>query len=505
MNKKKVISLALAAVLAASSAVVALPATGVEAASKVSVDLVTKTTGNDGTTTTYTYDKNGLLKKSVTKHSSTNKYKTPIKSDYDWTTNRDANGDYISTTYTYGITGYYTTTDKDETTTTKKYTYNTSGKAKGQLKKVVTTEESKNTYSCIYTISGDDATKVAEYKADNEGSYVATTKTVTTDTYAYKKANLKTVTSVTKAPAYPTYSKVTGRYAKTEEGAWIAYDDATDKDTYAESTDTEYLNGPSYKNDTVTTTTVNTYTFKKSKPTQVKSQTTTVNNNITLSPVCSDPVYGTDGYSWTRSVVGYNTDQDQTTTVNSAVTKKYTFDKKGNLTKRTYTDPGTYTTQSTSTYTTAAGTSTTTTYPAVAYKKDKFASTYKWSYDKNRNLKKNSYTSTNSDYNYKTETYIPSTATTPFTIVYGGEFYVDNVTKGTTSYENTLKNGTTTIKSRMITSNSAQNGGKNPYKSISKESNTIKTKKVNSTYKKQVAAQQYKLTNDVNTAASFGL
>ncbi|MCR5397584.1 MAG: hypothetical protein K6E64_08995 [Lachnospiraceae bacterium] len=506
MNKKKVLSLALAAVLAASSAVVALPATGVEAASKVSVDLVTKTTDNAGNTTTYTYDKNGLLTKKVVKYSKTSKNKIAVTADSNSTDITDANGDDIGWIDTYGITGSHTLTTKTDTTTTTKYTYNTSGKAKGQLKKAVTTAEKKETYSDVYSISGDDATKVAEYKANNEGSYVATRKTVTTDTYAYSKANLKKVTSVTKAPSYDTYSKQTGRFAKaTKNYNAIAYDSATSTYTYPESTDTMYLNGPSYKNDTTTSTTVSTYTFKKSKPTKVKSQTTTVENNVSLSAQFSDRVYGTDGYSWSRSIVGYDTYSSQNTEVKAATTEKFTFDKKGNLTKRSYTDPGTYTTQSTTTYTSAAGTSTTTTDPAVAHKTDKFASTSKWSYDKNRNLKKESYTSTDSSYNYKTETCTYSTATAPTTYVYGGEFYVDNVTKGTVSYENTLKNGTTTIKARMITSNSVRNGGKNPSKTISKVSNTIKTKKVKSTYKKQVAAQQYKLTNSVNTAASFGL
>ena len=550
-KRSKVLAAVLAAALAFSGAAAGVSVSGVDAsaASTESVSLVTKAVGNDGSVTKYTYNKMGLVAKAVTKYATVNVYNSGVSNiadedptsytlsdgsevDYDtflngYTYDEDT-GEYLynglaiaASNYKATVTGTKSTKDSSTTVTTTKYTYNTSGKAKGMLSKAVTTETETTDYTVTYN------TNDAAYNAKYSGSYTSTKTTTTTKEYTYKKKALASVTTVVEAPDYATYSNVTGYYTNKHlversyyykwasrtyvdtETAYTDYTDAYDGGmyipndttssyatyTYELNDDTEYLNGGSYKDDKTTTTTVTTYTTKKNKPVKATSVTTAESVDVDMCDVWGDST--TSGNTTTYTLVGFETDEYDYTRNYGTVSAAYKYDKKGRLKKATANTDRTYSESYIYKNTTIAGITTTLQMPTVTYNGDKGSVTDTYTYNKSGNVKKNVTSSTYSDYYYGTETYKYATynsgvLTALGGIVYSNEFWVNNTTKGTTTYSFTEDKKTTTLDT---TYSSVTNGGKDPYKNLSQVKFTYKTKKIKSAYADQSAAQQWKLLN----------
>ncbi|MCR4841922.1 MAG: hypothetical protein K5840_01525 [Eubacterium sp.] len=296
MKIKRLIA-AFAALLMVGSLV---PAQPVQAAAKTSVDVVTAKTGvDDGSVTKYSYNKNGLISKSVSKNKkkSNTSEKIMTQVEYSYGSDGDANT-YTSTYAVYG-TEYVKSTEEEKAVTTYKYV--AKGKAAGKIKKKVVTTY----YTTKYSVKTD--TNSDSYDEENTYGYTVTAKVTAKTTYSYnKKGMLKKRTQVDTAPMYYTYKSLTGSIA-TE---------------YPAGEDSEYRNGASYCKDNLVITSVLKFSSKGDHYTK---SVATVSEKVTDIEV-------DDGVT-TKEVVTSLTDN---------VKSKYTY-KKGNLRKMVSTIPGEYT------------------------------------------------------------------------------------------------------------------------------------------------------------------
>lgn len=484
---KRFASLSLAAVMVVSGISVGFAGGAVDAnaASKATVYEITKVKDNDGGTTTYTYNKNGLIatKKTVTSTAwSDSDY---VATDFESATTSENNTstDTGSVTSETGTNTAKTVTKTVENGSSKqiettKYSYYTKGKKKGKLKQETTTIKTTETNNRNKTVNGVTDTAYT-------GSYTASKTATSTTKYTYnKKGVLKSAVTTTEVPTYDTYSDLTGYYA-----------------TKATDTDSEYANGSDYTKDKITTTSTTKYTVKKGKISKASTKLVIVK-------------YDYDEYT---SSSGSYTEVDEYTTTKSydAAAATYTY-KNGLVVKEKISDPntGTYESKHVSTTTYTDGTKpdvyTSTNTRPIDYGKD--TTTVKYSYDKNKNLKKvvsnNAYNDITPTAYAWTETIVIASTNEAVTCDFTYETTIaDKValsgkTKGTTTYDVTVNEKTGAVKKAYVAVGKAlESGEKNASTEVTKTTYSVKKKKVPSAYAEQAEAQQWAITNggDLNS------
>ena len=302
MLRKKVLAAALAAALAFTGAAAGFAGSNVsaEAAAKKTVQTVTKQSNDKGDTIKYTYNKKGLVKKSVEKST--------------------VNEELKDTT----------------TTTTTKYTYNKKNKIKTAVTTVVeaVTRYEKDSSHTDYDINTDD---YIETRGDKIGTI--TTTTTTTEKYTYNKKGLATksvaTTVVTKSGSETTSYQNNRAISGTElsDGRIIAgynsYDANGNEVKKANSSSAYYYTGDVNKarsSGTITTTyTKNsdgTYTETEEDKTTSSNYTTTYNvtDHTSIKVATYDEDYNRttasvdslEGYYYVSSyyVSGYDEEDD---------------------------------------------------------------------------------------------------------------------------------------------------------------------------------------------------
>jgi YD repeat-containing protein len=271
--------------------------------------LVTKAVNDNGTTTKYSYNKKGLVKKAVSTSSKSKAYEDESCK--------------ATTTYKYNKKNKITTaTTTDVDTTTYYKTDNTTGKVRGASEGSVaekTTSVTKFTYNkkglatksektSNYTMSGSTSSSNTELIIPNSGRI----RKFSDGSYKYYDWEAMEEKSITEAQV--------AAYAK-------KYTSTT---TYTENADGTYTKTGTYRDGTpitpethkYQTTTTKSYTYKKKN---VKTETAS-------RTVTEEDVYKyADGSSRTETII---------TTYNPTVTAfKY---KKGRVVKATTTNPNTY-------------------------------------------------------------------------------------------------------------------------------------------------------------------
>ena len=465
---KKIVSLILAAALAISASFVSVPFSNVEAATKAkpqkTVKLVTESYNpSTKAATTYTYYKNGLLKTSREE--------------------REAPPIFYFGDLKYGGGNKET----QPPVIFKEYYYNTYGAAKGQLKKVITTqtisqEEFEGSSSAVFSHS----------------TQTTTTYTITsTDTYKYNKSKLKQIKTVTRIPTYPDvkWDKYEGHMGPSgweyyhysndnpendylfttsdpnyTNGFILSYDWNTDKYTCIRKTDTydyyDYFGiKPPKKDNYKKVTTIKKFSYKT--PTQLTVKSKTICNKYKAEAIPSfERQYGADGHSYTNILTNNKIEKRVFRLFNNHSNAEYSFNKKGFLIKRNY--------------------------DAFDEFDPTFSSSYSYRYDKNNQVKKISL-STYTGFDYFSEGYnylrdLGIDREEPTYEVIGGDYYLNYISNDA-SYDNSYD-----IQKKQLTA-----------KQIRLSSTKIKKTKVSSFYSQKVKDQQYKLLNQVNTINTFGL
>ncbi|MCR4841923.1 MAG: hypothetical protein K5840_01530 [Eubacterium sp.] len=436
---------AFAAAFMAISLVPALPA---EAASKTPVDLVTQHKSlTDGSTTKYTYNKNGLVKKEVYTNKWTDVSKEVIQEDAEYSS--EGSGNTSTETTEYAVYGTRKSTDKCVEKQVTKFTYYTKGKAKGKLKKCVTV----CTYSDNHKMTCD--TNSDDYDTENSGSYKISDRYTVTRNYSYnKKGVLKKIVTTQVEKVHYTYSNLKGCYA-TE---------------YPAGEDSVYRNGASYKDDVWNT--VITTTFKTKGGLVVK----TVGNCVDTET----DVEVTDGVATKDTYTKDYGNEVNTYKYNKGYLSKWTYKSSGVI---KYTDI--YNVGTSDEY-----------YDKYTYKDDKSTSSVSYTYNKNHSLK--GYTARKNDaelgYASRATKEVAGNGGYTNTVVYSGLFYVTNKTKAKVSYEYVFKGDSNRIlEVTEISGAYLANGDKDNSKTIKRAKCKVKSKKLNSFYADLAESQQYAL------------
>ncbi len=454
---KRVVAALAAAVLAVSL----VPASLVEAASKTSVNLVAKSYDvNDGTSVKYSYNKMGLVSKSVYTSKSTEVDKVTIEEGENSESTDD--GDEYTSTTTYDLYGYATTTNTNKVKEVVKYTYNTKGKAKGQIKKKTTTYTTVGTYKEKYD------TNDSAYDTANSGGYKETYKVTGTVKYYYnKKGVLTKMVTKTKSPSYATYSSLSGYYAADNPAG----------------SDTVYANGVSFKNDYVITTT--TVKFKTKNGKVVKTVASMTEQDY-------DSEY--DGYSTVLTV--HNYDYSDTVT-------KFTY-KDGYVKKSVVKD--TNTTTDNCVVTSDDGSSYTET-SSDDY--NDYNMVYKYTYNKNHTVKNVSVNRTEYQKLYKSviyeEIYDDVANSYLYNTTYSGLSYLKSAMVTKSSYQYKFKGDSARMTQKLIFEGTTLSAdGKDDSGTVSLIKYSLNSKKLSSTYAKLAEQQQYIIQNG-NLNGVYGL
>lgn len=328
----------------------------VSAASKSKVYTVTKEKNTEGDTVKYTYNKKGLVTKSVAKWTSkdsnsdtVNTVTTTYKYNKKNRVSKKVVKDVTKETYynTDNTTGKITTPQGTVTTTdtyTTKYTYN----KKGLAKKSVTTKET--TMSGSYTSTDKNRAFSAEYVMNN-GQLIADWDWVEDEaTHKYNKvykywtgAVNDAVSDSTRTVTYVSTGK--GQYKEIIENTDTNANYSVDYANYVVSPGTDghrVLSSYTKKEydfaDSVKTTTTYKYDKKKRVKSAVSTEVTT-GNSVDYADIGSvrREVKYADGSSYV------STDSSPVTrkeTVTKKITEKYSYDKKGHAKKLITTDNG---------------------------------------------------------------------------------------------------------------------------------------------------------------------
>lgn len=477
MIKRRILSMFLAlAVVMTFMPMVTLTA---DAASGGKAQLVKEAKYNSGDTVKYTYNKKGLVKKSVSTYS-----ENSVSSYEKYTT---------TTTYKYNKKNKISKkTSKDVTTETNYKTDNTTGKKRKASKGTVTT-----TRTAVTTFKYNK--KGLATQAVTSSNYVKAGSEVSSHRYlddAYKLTNGQYrdyyddhVLTAAEIAARTDAGTSTTAYKNNGNGTYTV--------THSGSTAASV-----YKDSSVTTV---KYSYDKKKRVK-KASYTTVSTDV-------ETYTGTSGYRNVYTAVSTNT-----------FTEKYSYDKKGRLKKlvRTnpnianrrvtdadyYSDGSTYI-STTVTYGTKVTRTTTENGKVISTSTDTIkadypdTSTYTYKYDKNGNLK-SSKSSTVDKYDVDIEDEVYDDVSVYFINAQGyrehAQTAVSTVRKTTSTFTNTVKKGTKALLTKLGvykgTTDGYNNGASGSY-SMDKVKFKLKAKKVSSKLKKLVEAQQWMIQNGV--------
>ncbi len=499
-NGKKLIALALSAALAFTAAAVTVPTVEAEAASTQKVYVTTKTVDDEGTVTKYKYNSWGLVSQVISTNSTVDKDTKAVTGSSTSNTPSTSTSDGVTTTTTtgsYDIYGYVTTTDSHKEKSTSDITYYKKGVRKGKIKKVVKTTVISGTVSSQVTTIKDST---GTYAADNSYSF-SYTKTITSTTvYKYSDGVLSTSVTTTTTPDYYTYSNVTGKI----NGSTLVPETVTDV------TQNKYLNTSNYANDNTVTTVTSTYTTTNDKIKKVSASREVVENDYNTLVVTS----GSDTTTYNTTVT--------TTSTYDPVVYKYKYNKKGYVKKLTVKDPETgskvvktvVTTSKSGSSLTDTDTETLTT--PIRNESSKAVTTY--TYDSNKNLASKTTTNTYTDYTAISWTSTVAESSTDATSTSGATsttnttdanseyLSIKQSTEGTTTYDVTLKSGSTRISTRYATSTAnLKSGEKDKSTSTIKTVMTVKKKKIRKSFASKVEAQQWSISNGMRNLSSWGL